>query len=94
GGGGEGGEEEVTEMGFVESTTKKDGSNMVMVIGPHRKKADARLEMAAEKVTKAEARAEAEAEERAERTAHNAGHAVAAKRQRGRSENLDPEIEA
>ena len=86
--------EDVTELGFVESTPKQDGRNMVMVLGPHRKKADARLEMAAEKVTKAEARAEAEAEERAERTAHNAGHAVAAKKERGRSENLDPEIEA
>jgi translation initiation factor IF-3 len=40
------------------------------------------------------ARAAAEAEEREERTAHNAGHAVAQKKERGRSENLDPEIEA
>jgi large subunit ribosomal protein L20 len=35
-----------------------------------------------------------EAAEREERTAHNAGHAVAQKKARGRSENLDPEIEA
>ena len=35
-----------------------------------------------------------EAAEREERTAHNAGHAVAQKKERGRSENLDPEIEA
>jgi len=86
--------EDVTELGFVESTPKQDGRNMIMVLGPHRKKADARVEMAAEKVTRAEARAEAEAEERADRTAHNAGHPVAAKKERGRSENLDPEIEA
>ena len=42
----------------------------------------------------AAARAADEAEERAERTAANAGHAVAQKKERGRSENLDPEIEA
>ncbi len=86
--------EDVTELGFVESAPKQDGRNMIMVLGPHRKKAEAKAEMAAEKVTKAEARAEAEAEERAERTAHNVGHTVAAKKERGRSENLDPEIEA
>jgi len=86
--------EDVEELGFVESSPKQDGRNMIMVLGPHRKKAEAKAEMAAEKVTKAEARAEAEAEERAERTAHNVGHTVAAKKERGRSENLDPEIEA
>ncbi len=86
--------EDVTELGFVESAPKQDGRNMTMVLGPHRKKAEAKAEMAAEKVNRAEARAEAVAEERAERTAHNAGHSVAAKRERGRSENLDPEIEA
>ncbi len=86
--------EDVTELGFVESAPKQDGRNMIMVLGPHRKKAEAKAEMAAEKATLAEARAEAQAEERAERTAHNVGHTVAAKKERGRSENLDPEIEA
>ena len=35
-----------------------------------------------------------EAEERAERTERNAGRQAAPKKERGRSENLDPEIEA
>ncbi len=86
--------EDVTELGFVESAPKQDGRNMIMVLGPHRKKAEAKVELAAEKQTRAAERKAAEEEERSERTAHNAGHAVAAKKVRGRSENLDPEIEA
>ena len=86
--------EDVTELGFVESAPKQDGRNMIMVLGPHQKKAEAKVEMAAEKQTRMAERAADEAEEREERTAHNAGHAVAQKKERGRSENLDPEIEA
>ena len=33
--------EDVTELGFVESSPKQDGRNMVMVLGPNKKKADA-----------------------------------------------------
>jgi translation initiation factor IF-3 len=29
-------EEEVAEMGFVESQAKQDGRNMIMVLAPHR----------------------------------------------------------
>ena len=86
--------EDVTELGFVESAPKQDGRNMIMVLGPHRKKAEAKVELAAEKQTRIAERKAAEEEERSERTAHNAGHAVAQKKERGRSENLDPEIEA
>ena len=34
--------EDVTELGFVESAPKQDGRNMIMVLGPHTKKADAK----------------------------------------------------
>ena len=34
--------DDVNELGFVESQPKQDGRNMIMVIGPHRKKADSR----------------------------------------------------
>ncbi len=52
---------DVEELGFVESAPKQDGRNMIMVIGPHKKKADAR----AERVTpRASARATAEREPR------------------------------
>lgn len=33
--------EDVTELGFVEATPKQDGRNMIMVLAPHRRKADA-----------------------------------------------------
>ncbi|MGI9008582.1 MAG: translation initiation factor IF-3, partial [Streptosporangiaceae bacterium] len=33
---------DVEELGFVESQPKQDGRNMIMVIGPHKKKADAK----------------------------------------------------
>jgi translation initiation factor IF-3 len=86
--------EDVGELGFVESSPKQDGRNMVMVLGPHKKKADAKVDMKAEKETRAAERAALEAEERAERDAAHAAGPVAQKKERGRSENLDPEIEA
>ncbi|MEU7004395.1 translation initiation factor IF-3 [Nonomuraea sp. NPDC046570] len=41
--------QDVTELGFVESQPKQDGRNMIMVIGPHKKKAEAKAEKAAAK---------------------------------------------
>ncbi len=40
--------EDITEIGFVESAPLQDGRNMVMVLGPHRKKADVKRRQAAE----------------------------------------------
>jgi translation initiation factor IF-3 len=39
--------EDVVDLGFVESAPKLDGRNMIMVLGPHKKKADFRAERAA-----------------------------------------------
>jgi translation initiation factor IF-3 len=86
--------EDVSELGFVESSPKQDGRNMVMVLGPHKKKADAKVDMKAAKESKAAERAALVADERAERDAAHAAGPVAQKKERGRSENLDPEIEA
>ncbi|WP_319805177.1 translation initiation factor IF-3 [Nocardioides kribbensis] len=86
--------EDVTELGFVESSPKQDGRNMIMVLGPHKKKAEAKVDMQAQKDNKAAERAALEAGERAERDAAHAAGPVAKKKERGRSENLDPEIEA
>ncbi|GAA3689037.1 translation initiation factor 3 (bIF-3) [Yimella lutea] len=36
--------EDIGELGFVESSPKQDGRNMIMVLGPTRKKAEARAE--------------------------------------------------
>jgi translation initiation factor IF-3 len=40
---------DVEELGFVESSPKQDGRNMIMVLGPTKKKADARAEKAADR---------------------------------------------
>jgi translation initiation factor IF-3 len=86
--------EDVSELGFVESSPKQDGRNMIMVLGPHRKKAEAKAEHEADKASRAAERAAEVAEEQAERDAAHAAGPVAQKKERGRSENLDPEIEA
>ena len=86
--------EDVTELGFVESSPKQDGRNMIMVLGPHRKKAEAKADHEAEKESRAAERAAARGRgaRRARRGARR--RPVAQKKERGRSENLDPEIEA
>ena len=37
---------DVEELGFVEAQPKQDGRNMIMVIGPHRRKSEAKAERA------------------------------------------------
>jgi len=87
--------EDVQELGFVESAPKQDGRNMIMVLGPHKKKAEAKLEVKAAKEQRAAEREAERVEEEAERAAgRDPEVAVAPKKERGRSENLDPEIEA
>jgi translation initiation factor IF-3 len=86
--------EDVQELGFVESAPKQDGRNMIMVLGPHKKKAEAKAEVKAAKEERRAEREAEQAEERAERTAAQHGKPAAQKKERGRSENLDPEIDA
>ena len=45
---------DVEELGFVESAPKQDGRNMIMVLGPHKKKAEARAEKAADKADRSD----------------------------------------
>jgi translation initiation factor IF-3 len=82
--------EDVQELGFVESAPKQDGRNMIMVLGPHKKKSEAKAEVKAEKASRAAERAAEQAEERAERAAVTP---AAEKKERRRSENLDPDID-
>ncbi len=51
--------EDVAELGFVESSPKQDGRNMIMVLGPHRKKADV---MAEQRVVREQRKALSDAE--------------------------------
>ncbi|HEX6937240.1 MAG TPA: translation initiation factor IF-3, partial [Actinomycetes bacterium] len=53
---------DVAELGFVESAPKQDGRNMIMVLGPMKKKADARAEKAADKARREDAAAAEAAE--------------------------------
>ena len=55
---------DVEELGFVESQPKQDGRNMIMVIGPHRKKADAKTVRAPDRAS-ARASAPAASQDRA-----------------------------
>jgi translation initiation factor IF-3 len=84
--------EDVTDLGFVESQPKQDGRNMTMVIGPHKKKAEAKAEVKAAKEERAAARQAERDEEHAERRAAQAQPGP--KKERRRGENLDPEIDA
>ena len=87
--------EDVAEDGFVESAPKQDGRNMLMVLAPIRKKAEARAEEKAAKQAKAKERADAaSAEERALAEHRAAARAEAQpKKKRGPADNLDPDID-
>ena len=85
--------EDVSELGFVESAPKQDGRNMIMVLGPHKKKADAKVELKAEKADEGR-RAGRARRPRSAPSATPPTPPAAQKKERGRSENLDPEIEA
>ena len=47
---------DVEELGFVESQPKQDGRNMIMVIGPHRRKSDAKADRPAQHSERASSR--------------------------------------
>ena len=84
--------EDVTELGFVESSPKQDGRNMIMVLGPHKKKAEAKADAKAERDRRAAERATDRELQEAEHTARTAEAAEEPRRERRRSENLDPDM--
>ncbi len=85
--------DDVTEFGYVESAPKQDGRNMLMVLGPTKKKTEARAEHAADRDRRMAERREAAEQERqmeAEmRAANSGGH----KKKRGPADNMDPDID-
>ena len=86
---------DVDEYGFVESAPKQDGRNMLMVLGPLKKKTEARAEIKAERDRRAAERladAQAERTEQADRRAQAAAE-PATKKRRGPADNLDPDID-
>ena len=52
--------EDVVELGFVESAPKQDGRNMIMVLGPTKKKSEAKAAERRRKDQDAQAKAEAD----------------------------------
>jgi translation initiation factor IF-3 len=85
---------DVQELGFIESSPKQDGRNMIMVLGPHKKKAEAKAEV---KAAKAEEMAERQADLDAERAEHKAAAAAAHAapkdtKPKRRGENLDADM--
>ncbi len=64
--------EDVAELGFVESAPKLDGRNMIMVLGPHKKKADFKAERAAERASTADDGTKSAAPEAAPGESHDA----------------------
>jgi translation initiation factor IF-3 len=80
---------DVEELGFVESAPKQDGRNMIMVLGPHKKKAEAKADAKAERDRRAAERASDRELEEAEHTARSAEAADEPRKERRRSESLD-----
>ncbi|MBO0838049.1 MAG: translation initiation factor IF-3, partial [Actinobacteria bacterium] len=48
---------DISDLGFVEAAPKQDGRNMIMVIGPHRRKTEAMAAARAERASRSGARA-------------------------------------
>lgn len=84
--------EDVAEFGFVESAPRQDGRNMLMVLGPTKKKTEAKAEQAEERDRRMEQRrANAEAEKAEEARLRAA--AQPSKKRRGPADNMDPDID-
>lgn len=81
---------DVEELGYVESAPKQDGRNMIMVLGPNKKKSDAKADREAQKAERQEQRrADAEAEKAARTAGREAAERERADRKpvRGTAEN-------
>ncbi len=83
---------DVEELGYVESTPKQDGRNMIMVIGPHKKKSEAKAEVRAERDQRAANRAADRDAERAVRIERSEAAAAEPKKERARAQDLDPDM--
>ncbi|MDO5501069.1 MAG: translation initiation factor IF-3 [Propionibacteriaceae bacterium] len=87
--------DDVEEFGFIESAPKQDGRNMLMVLGPTKKKTDARVDVAAERDRRAAVRTanqEAENQHQAERRAQAAAEPPK-KKKKGPADNMDPDLD-
>jgi len=87
---------DVIEFGYVESAPKQDGRNMLMVLGPTKKKTEARVDQDADRdrrMAERQARLEQERAAEAEIRAASGHAAQAPKKRRGPADNMDPDID-
>ncbi len=85
--------DDVEEFGFIESAPKLDGRNMLMVLGPTRKKTEARADEKAERDRRMAERAAAQESERELEAQYRASHKSTSKKKRGPADNLDPDVD-
>ncbi|AQP49167.1 translation initiation factor IF-3 [Tessaracoccus aquimaris] len=86
--------EDVAEFGFVESSPKQDGRNMLMVLGPTKKKTEARVDQAADRDRRmAQRKSNAELDRAAEAELRAAHSDDTPKKKRGPADNMDPDID-
>ena len=88
--------EDVAEDGTVESQPRQDGRNMLMVLGPTKKKTEARVDQDADRdrrMAERQARLEQERAAEAEIRAASGHAAQAPKKRRGPADNMDPDID-
>ena len=86
--------DDVTEYGFVESAPKQDGRNMIMVLGPTKKKTEARADQAADRDRRmAERKSNADLDRAAEAEMRAAAQNSTPKKKRGPADNMDPDVD-
>ncbi len=86
--------DDVTEYGFVESAPKQDGRNMIMVLGPTKKKNEARADQAADRDRRmAERKSNADLDKAAEAEMRAAAQTSTPKKKRGPADNMDPDVD-
>lgn len=86
--------DDVAEFGYVESAPKLDGRNMLMVLGPTKKKTEVKAEEAADRDRRAaERKSAAEAEKQVEAELRAAAATKPVKKKRGPADNMDPDID-
>ncbi|MFD0864856.1 translation initiation factor IF-3 [Tessaracoccus lubricantis] len=86
--------DDVAEFGFVESSPKQDGRNMLMVLGPTKKKTEAKVDLAADREARMAARKEnAELDRAAEAQLRAAAQSAPHKKKRGPADNMDPDVD-
>ena len=84
---------DVAEFGYVESSAKQDGRNMLMVLGPTKKKTEAKVEQAADRDRRIAERLEHAEQDRKVEAELRAQASPSPKKHRGPADNMDPDID-